>query len=241
MSTELEPLYVLLCNCGDVGLLRGIVVTARFFVNILMGSGSGALEMNCITNREAENSLHKQADEAPAEGFMGRGQNLLSDPNDAVAVAAADSGELSHSHTLQLEAKAQPDAVCVFSTGLLFIFIKLLASMYIEMCSVSCVAEIDCIVVWLQKRARLQKELTFQDLYQNQNMFDDDDDEDSDWEPFQFQNCVEFTKWFCKNCTMVNVGNVVYCEVCLRFTFLLYANYFCLYRKFHSFMDSNQS
>eukprot|EP00256_Glycine_max_P069810 XP_025984405.1 histone deacetylase 15-like [Glycine max] len=58
------------------------------------------------------------------------------------------------------------------------------------------------------KRARLQKEqkdLTFQDIYQNDGMFDDYDDEDSDWEPFQLHNkCVEFEikKWFCRNCTM---------------------------------------
>ncbi|KAJ1394695.1 Zinc finger, RanBP2-type [Sesbania bispinosa] len=125
--------------------------------------GTGALEMNRKTSREAENSLHKQADQAPSEGFIGRGENLLSDGNDAVA---DHTEELSHSH---------PDA---------------------------------------PKRARLQKELTFQDMYQNEGMFDDEDEDDSDWEPFQLHKCVEVAKWFCKNCTMVNLDNVVHCNIC---------------------------
>ncbi|KAG5039329.1 hypothetical protein JHK82_011484 [Glycine max] len=70
------------------------------------------------------------------------------------------------------------------------------------------------------KRARLQKEqkdLTFQDIYQNDGMFDDYDDEDSDWEPFQLHNkCVEFEikKWFCRNCTMVNLDHDDCCYIC---------------------------
>jgi histone deacetylase 6 len=70
--------------------------------------------------------------------------------------------------------------------------------------------------VWLQKRVRLQKELTFQDLYENQELFDEeDDDEDSDWDPSQLQMCVEVIKWFCKNCTVDNINNDVCCRVCL--------------------------
>jgi hypothetical protein len=43
--------------------------------------------------------------------------------------------------------------------------------------------------VSLQKRVRVKKELTFQDMYQNQDLFDqdDDDDEDDDWDPSQKQ------------------------------------------------------
>lgn len=41
--------------------------------------------------------------------------------------------------------------------------------------------------VSLQKRVRVKKELTFQDMYQNQDLFDQDDDEDDDWDPSQKQ------------------------------------------------------
>ncbi|RDX66386.1 Histone deacetylase 15, partial [Mucuna pruriens] len=65
------------------------------------------------------------------------------------------------------------------------------------------------------KRARLRKELTFQDMYQNDGAFDDDgDDDDSDWEPFQLHKCVEIKKWFCKNCTMVNLDSLDCCHIC---------------------------
>ncbi|GLT53065.1 hypothetical protein SLA2020_263610 [Shorea laevis] len=40
----------------------------------------------------------------------------------------------------------------------------------------------------IRKKAKKQKEMTFQDMYNNQGHFDeDDDDEDSDWEPAQGQ------------------------------------------------------
>ncbi|WJX95700.1 Histone deacetylase 15, variant 2 [Trifolium repens] len=65
------------------------------------------------------------------------------------------------------------------------------------------------------KRVRLQKELTFQDLYENQELFDEeDDDEDDDWDPSQLQMCVEVIKWFCKNCTVDNINNDVCCRIC---------------------------
>lgn len=57
------------------------------------------------------------------------------------------------------------------------------------------------------KRVKLQKELTFQDMYQNQELFAEDDEEDDDWEPSQLNKCVEVAKWFCKNCTMDNLDN----------------------------------
>jgi hypothetical protein len=69
--------------------------------------------------------------------------------------------------------------------------------------------------VWLQKRVKVQKELTFQDLYQSQELFDEDDEEDDDWDPTQLQKCLEVIKWFCKNCTMDNLNNDVCCQVCL--------------------------
>ncbi|KDP20091.1 hypothetical protein JCGZ_05860 [Jatropha curcas] len=56
-----------------------------------------------------------------------------------------------------------------------------------------------------------QRDMTFQDMYNNQDLLDDDDD-DSDWEPVQ--KCVEIMKWFCTNCTMVNLDDVVHCEIC---------------------------
>ncbi|KOM33099.1 hypothetical protein LR48_Vigan01g265500 [Vigna angularis] len=66
------------------------------------------------------------------------------------------------------------------------------------------------------KRARLQKELTFQDMYQNEGVFDEDDEDDSDWEPFQLHKCVEFEikKWCCRNCTMINLDCNDCCYIC---------------------------
>ncbi|CAJ1944360.1 unnamed protein product [Sphenostylis stenocarpa] len=66
------------------------------------------------------------------------------------------------------------------------------------------------------KRVRLQKELTFQDMYQNEGVFDEDDEDDSDWEPFQLHKCVEFEikKWCCRNCTMVNLDCNESCYIC---------------------------
>ncbi|KAJ7956592.1 Histone deacetylase [Quillaja saponaria] len=60
------------------------------------------------------------------------------------------------------------------------------------------------------KQARQQKEMTLEDMYW-QEMVDDDDD-DSDWEPLQ--KCVEIMKWFCTNCTMVNLDSVILCDIC---------------------------
>uniref|UniRef100_A0A2P2L5R8 histone deacetylase n=1 Tax=Rhizophora mucronata TaxID=61149 RepID=A0A2P2L5R8_RHIMU len=57
-----------------------------------------------------------------------------------------------------------------------------------------------------------QREMTFQDMYNNQGLFDEDDEEDSDWEPVQKR--VEIVKWFCTNCTMVNLNDVIHCDIC---------------------------
>uniref|UniRef100_A0A6N2N2L6 histone deacetylase n=2 Tax=Salix viminalis TaxID=40686 RepID=A0A6N2N2L6_SALVM len=61
------------------------------------------------------------------------------------------------------------------------------------------------------KKAR-QGDLTFQDIHGNKDFFDEDDEEDSDWEPVQKH--VELIKWFCVNCTMVNLGDGVVCDLC---------------------------
>ncbi|KAK8537059.1 hypothetical protein V6N13_042010 [Hibiscus sabdariffa] len=62
------------------------------------------------------------------------------------------------------------------------------------------------------KKVRLPKELTLQDMYNNQDAFDEDDEDDSDWEPVQKH--IEILKWFCTNCTMVNLDDVFHCDVC---------------------------
>ncbi|KAK1562315.1 hypothetical protein Q3G72_009946 [Acer saccharum] len=63
------------------------------------------------------------------------------------------------------------------------------------------------------KKLRVQREMTVQDMY-NKESFDDEDEDDSDWEPMQKH--VEIKKWFCTNCTMVNLDDVdiVYCDTC---------------------------
>lgn len=70
----------------------------------------------------------------------------------------------------------------------------------------------------MKKKVRLPKELTFQDMYNNQDAFDDDDEDDSDWEPVQKH--IEVVKWFCTNCTMVNLDDVFLCDVHLFILFL---------------------
>ncbi|CAN4086737.1 unnamed protein product [Withania somnifera] len=50
-----------------------------------------------------------------------------------------------------------------------------------------------------------------EDMYNTRYNFDEDDD-DSDWEPSEKQ--IEIVKWFCVNCTMVNVEDTGNCEVC---------------------------
>lgn len=55
------------------------------------------------------------------------------------------------------------------------------------------------LVIVMQKRAKVSREMTFQ--------------EDSDWEPMQQTKPVESVKWFCVNCTMPNPGDMVHCYV----------------------------
>lgn len=61
----------------------------------------------------------------------------------------------------------------------------------------------------------MQKELTFQDICQNQDIFDDDDEDDIDWEPVPLEEVVEVTKWVCKNCTGISLSHYDCCMVCL--------------------------
>ncbi|KAK3020062.1 hypothetical protein RJ639_002777 [Escallonia herrerae] len=63
----------------------------------------------------------------------------------------------------------------------------------------------------ISKEAGRDKDMTLEDMYNNQNGFDDEDD-DSDWEPLETRIAV--TKWFCINCTMVNFDDHVHCDIC---------------------------
>ncbi|CAL5198538.1 unnamed protein product [Lathyrus oleraceus] len=63
-------------------------------------------------------------------------------------------------------------------------------------------------------RVQMQKELTFKDMYENKELFEEDDEEDTDWEPCPVEKSVEVIKWFCKNCTMDNLDNDICCEEC---------------------------
>ncbi|KAJ4821933.1 Histone deacetylase 15 [Turnera subulata] len=71
--------------------------------------------------------------------------------------------------------------------------------------------DVDALPDSVVSKKERHRELTFQDMYENQDLFDDEED-DSDWEPVQKH--VEILKWFCTNCTMVNLDDVVYCEIC---------------------------
>ncbi|KAK4350002.1 hypothetical protein RND71_029315 [Anisodus tanguticus] len=61
------------------------------------------------------------------------------------------------------------------------------------------------------KNANRENDITLEDMYNARYNFDEDDD-DSDWEPSEKQ--IEVLKWFCVNCTMVNVEDIGNCEVC---------------------------
>ncbi|KAL3639341.1 Histone deacetylase 15 [Castilleja foliolosa] len=69
-----------------------------------------------------------------------------------------------------------------------------------------------------QKNARRKSDMTLEELYSSQYgpEDEDDDDEDSDWEPSVLPdpNVVEIPKWFCLNCTMLNIGDDFHCDVC---------------------------
>lgn len=77
----------------------------------------------------------------------------------------------------------------------------------------------------MQKRARVSREMTFQDIYGAETLLNDDDEEDdSDWEPVQTP--LEFVKWSCVNCTMANPGDMVHCFVRFLSTFFFLLDYY---------------
>lgn len=63
----------------------------------------------------------------------------------------------------------------------------------------------------ITKGAKRESDMTLEDMYNARYNFDEDDD-DSDWAPSEKQ--IEVLKWFCVNCTMLNVDDVGNCEVC---------------------------
>ncbi|KAK4409587.1 Histone deacetylase 15 [Sesamum angolense] len=67
-----------------------------------------------------------------------------------------------------------------------------------------------------QKNAKRKSDMTLEEMYNSQHDFEDDEDDDSDWEPSALpdHNVVEIPKWFCLNCTMVNIGDDLHCDVC---------------------------
>ncbi|KAL0381342.1 UNVERIFIED_CONTAM: Histone deacetylase 15 [Sesamum angustifolium] len=67
-----------------------------------------------------------------------------------------------------------------------------------------------------QKKAKRKSDMTLEEMYNSQHDFEDDEDDDSDWEPSALpdHNVVEIPKWFCLNCTMVNIGDDLHCDVC---------------------------
>ncbi|KAI3463770.1 hypothetical protein Pfo_020433 [Paulownia fortunei] len=67
-----------------------------------------------------------------------------------------------------------------------------------------------------QKNAKRKSDMTLEEMYNSQYDFEDDEDDDSDWEPSALPdpNVVEIPKWFCLNCTMVNIGADFHCDVC---------------------------
>ncbi|XP_011097065.1 histone deacetylase 15 isoform X3 [Sesamum indicum] len=67
-----------------------------------------------------------------------------------------------------------------------------------------------------QKNAKRKSDMTLEEMYNGQHGFEDDEDDDSDWEPSALpdHHVVEVPKWFCLNCTMVNIGDDLHCDVC---------------------------
>ncbi|KAL6494301.1 hypothetical protein OROGR_031101 [Orobanche gracilis] len=69
-----------------------------------------------------------------------------------------------------------------------------------------------------EKHAKRESDLTLDEMYNSRYDFEDDEDDDSDWEPsvLPSPNVVEIPKWFCLNCTMVNIGADSRCDVGVR-------------------------
>ncbi|KAH6763501.1 histone deacetylase 15 [Perilla frutescens var. hirtella] len=67
-----------------------------------------------------------------------------------------------------------------------------------------------------QRNGKRKSDMTLEEMYNNQYDFGDDEEDDSDWEPSALpaHNVVEIPKWFCLNCTMLNIGDDSHCDVC---------------------------
>ncbi|KAL1554794.1 Histone deacetylase 15, variant 3 [Salvia divinorum] len=68
-----------------------------------------------------------------------------------------------------------------------------------------------------QKNGKRTSDMTLEEMYYNsQYDFGDDEDDDSDWEPSALpaHDVMEIPKWFCLNCTMLNIGDDSHCDVC---------------------------
>lgn len=61
-----------------------------------------------------------------------------------------------------------------------------------------------------KKYSGQHEDMTLQDMYNKEGDFDDEDD--SDWEPVEKH--LSIVRWFCVNCTMVNVDDAIYCHMC---------------------------
>lgn len=61
--------------------------------------------------------------------------------------------------------------------------------------------------------------MSLEEMYNSQYDFGDDEDDDSDWEPSALpaHSAVEIPKWFCLNCTMLNIGDDSHCDVGIIF------------------------
>ncbi|XP_057770563.1 histone deacetylase 15-like isoform X3 [Salvia miltiorrhiza] len=67
-----------------------------------------------------------------------------------------------------------------------------------------------------QKNGKRKSDMSLEEMYNSQYDFGDDEDDDSDWEPSALpaHSVVEIPKWFCLNCTMLNIGDDSHCDVC---------------------------
>ncbi|KAE8124970.1 hypothetical protein FH972_019809 [Carpinus fangiana] len=165
------------------------------------------LQMSRLANGEAENSHHKQSDQTPHQSINGRRfGNLGSEGASARPCPDENGGEVSDG--IRKKAKQQKEMTFqdMYNNQGLFDEDEDDDGDW-EPPQVQRTSQMA-----LQRKAKRQKEMTFQDMYNNQGLFDEDDDDDGDWEPAQEH--VETVKWFCTNCTMVNLDDVTGCDIC---------------------------
>ncbi|KAA8541171.1 hypothetical protein F0562_025221 [Nyssa sinensis] len=161
--------------------------------------------MSQLTKGEAENNLHQQRDRIPCQVYNGRHGNLGS-----VGIGAGscrDGENFGEEKVSIVSTRTTSDNLNGNNYGeekVLIVSTRSTADNLNENMQTDVTS----------KKARQQKDMTLQDIYNNQDNFDDDDDDDddSDWEPGQRH--VAVIKWFCINCTMVNLDDVVHCDIC---------------------------